>query len=62
MTMEEMERQLRILEDIEAIKSLQNEYIFYLLNGQWGEIANCFTENAYFIISRYEKRQRQRGN
>src|SRR4030042_6654841 len=57
MTFEEMEKRLRILEDIEAIKSLQNEYVFYLLNGQWREIADCFTENAFFLISKFEKRQ-----
>ena len=57
MTFEEMEKRLNILENIEAIKSLQNEYIFYLLNGQWREIADCFSENAFFLISKFEKHQ-----
>jgi hypothetical protein len=57
MTFEEMEKQLKILGDIEAIKCLQNEYIFYLLNGQWKEIADCFSENAYVNIWRHGKHQ-----
>ena len=57
MTFEEMEKRLRILEDIEAIKSLQNEYIFHLLNGQWGKMADFFAENAYVNIWRHGKCQ-----
>jgi hypothetical protein len=57
MTFEEMEKRIRILEDIEAIKSLQNEYIFYLLNSQWGEMADFFAENAYVNIWRHGKRR-----
>ena len=57
MTFEEIEKRLRILEDIEAIKSLQNEYIFYLLNGQWKAIADCFAENAHVHIWKHGKCQ-----
>jgi hypothetical protein len=46
---------LRTLENIEAMQGLHNEYSYYLLTGQWRERADCFEENAYVLISRYEK-------
>jgi len=57
MTLEEMEKQIRTLADIEAIKNLQHEYIFYLLNGQWEEIPDFFTESALVLVSKFEKCQ-----
>jgi hypothetical protein len=55
MTLEEMEKELRTLKDIEAIKCLQNEYLFYLLNRQWADIPDCFTKDAIFLIAKFEK-------
>lgn len=57
MTLEELEKRLKRLEEIEAIKCLQNEYIFYLLNGQWEEIVECFSENAQVHIWRHGRCQ-----
>lgn len=48
---------LRTLEDSETIQGLHNEHIYHLLTGQWRERADCFAENAYVLISRYEKYQ-----
>jgi hypothetical protein len=55
MTLKELEKQVTTLADIEAIKSLQNEYIFYLLNRQWTEITDFFTDDAFVLVSRLEK-------
>jgi hypothetical protein len=51
--LEEISRRLQTLEDIEAIKRLQNQYIFFLLNNQWKDMADCFTEDAYANIWRH---------
>ncbi len=53
MNTEELARRLQTLEDIEQIKNLQHQYIFYLLNNQWKEMAECFTEDAYANIWRH---------
>ena len=42
MNLEEMENRLKVLEDIEAIKSLQREYVFYVCNHQWDKVADFF--------------------
>ncbi|MFH1647956.1 MAG: nuclear transport factor 2 family protein [Chloroflexota bacterium] len=46
MTLEEMEKRLKAIEDAEAIKNMHNDYLFYLNNRQWPEMAECFTEDA----------------
>ena len=60
MTLEELEKQVTTLIDIEAIKSLQNEYIFYLLNRQWTEIPDFFTDDAFVLVSKLDKAQVRR--
>jgi hypothetical protein len=35
MTLEEIEKRLKLLEDGESIKSLHREYIFLLINHEW---------------------------
>ena len=54
MTPGEIEERLRTLEDIEAIKNLQNEYLFYVLNRQWEEIPEFFTDDAGVWVSTME--------
>jgi ketosteroid isomerase-like protein len=56
MKIDELEKRLRTLEDIEEIKSLHREYIYYLLNSQWKEMADCFTEDAMTNIWRHGPR------
>lgn len=46
MTLEEMEKRLRTLEDIEEIRKLQARYVNSLINLQWGELADCFAEDG----------------
>ena len=46
MTIEELEARLRTLEDTEAIKGFHRQYVFYLNNCQWDDMAECFTEDA----------------
>ena len=55
MKLEEMEKRLKTMEDIEAIKDLQNEYLFYLLNRQWTEIPDFFTDDAFVIVGKHGK-------
>lgn len=53
MNLEEMEKRLRRLEDVEAIKALHRDYIFGLNNRQWHEMAGCFTDDAKALIFRH---------
>jgi hypothetical protein len=53
MNMEEIAKRLQTLEDIEEIRNLQHEYIFFLLNNQWKEMSECFTDDAYANIWRH---------
>lgn len=57
MTLEELEKKLRILEDIEAIKNLHHEYIFQLNNRQWDEIIDGFVEDATTNIGHHGLRK-----
>lgn len=53
MDLDGIAKRIQALEDIEAIKNLQYQYIFYLLNSQWKEMADCFTDDAYASIWRH---------
>ncbi|MBN1643680.1 MAG: nuclear transport factor 2 family protein [Dehalococcoidales bacterium] len=53
MELDEITRRLQTLEDIEAIERLQHRYIYLLLNNQWQEMADCFTQDAYANIWRH---------
>lgn len=46
MKLEEMEERLRTLTDIEDIRNMHYEYVFWLNNQQWDEMADCFVEDA----------------
>jgi hypothetical protein len=45
-TLEEMEKRLRRLEDIEEIRQLQIRYVNCLIQTKWDEIMDCFTDDA----------------
>ena len=51
MSLEELEKRLSILEDIEEIKSMHREYVFWLVNHQWEDMVDCFTEDATAVIA-----------
>jgi ketosteroid isomerase-like protein len=55
MDIEAMEKRLRAVEDTEAIKTLQNEYLFRVLNRQWAEIPECFADDAFIIVGPHGK-------
>ncbi len=46
MTVEELERRVKTLEDVEAIKSMHRDYVFWLTSGQTEEVIGCFAEDA----------------
>jgi len=46
MTLEELEKRVKILEDIEEIKKLHINYVYLLCDLQWDEMLDCFAENA----------------
>ncbi len=46
MTLEEMEKRLQALEDLEEIKKLHRKYISYLDNLQFDKVLDLFTDDA----------------
>jgi hypothetical protein len=54
-TLEELEKRVRVLEDIEEIKQLHRNYIFWLSNTQLEEILGCFAEKATVKIGAHEE-------
>lgn len=46
MELEELEKRLRNLEDIEAIKQLQVRYVNDLTTIDWDDLVDCFTDDA----------------
>ena len=46
MTLEELEKRVKVLEDIEEIKKLHTNYVYLLCNLQWDDMLDCFAENA----------------
>ncbi len=53
MTLEEIEKKLKILEDLEEIRTLHHEYIFRLNNRQWDEIIDSFVEDGTANIAHH---------
>jgi hypothetical protein len=51
MTLQEIERRLQRLEDLEEIKTLTHHYIDCLLYVKWDDLVDCFTENAIVDIA-----------
>jgi hypothetical protein len=43
---EELEKRIRVLEDIEAIKQLHTDYVYMLCDLQWDRMLDCFAEGA----------------
>jgi ketosteroid isomerase-like protein len=53
MTPSDFGKRLQMLEDIEAIKQLHHEYIYFLNNRQWDDMAELFAEDATAHIYRH---------
>ena len=54
MTLEEMEKRLRVVEDTEKIKQLQIHYVNCLAFAKWDEVMDCFAEDSEFIFKEGE--------
>lgn len=57
MTLEEIEKRLRELEDLEEIKKLHRQYIFWVNSRNWDDIVNSFTEDGWVHIQGRELHQ-----
>lgn len=53
MTLEELEKRVRALEDAEEIKTLHREYLFYISNLEIDKALDCFAENITTEIAQY---------
>ncbi|MBN1176760.1 MAG: nuclear transport factor 2 family protein [Dehalococcoidales bacterium] len=51
MKLEEMEKRLKNLEDIESIRQLQIRYVNDLTTIDWDDLLDCFTEDAVVDLS-----------
>jgi ketosteroid isomerase-like protein len=46
MSLEEMEKRVGVLEDIEAIKKMHREYVYALASQQWDDMLDCFADDG----------------
>jgi len=46
MSLEELEKRIKVLEDIDQIQKLQVRYVNCLTTASWPEVLDCFAENA----------------
>lgn len=46
MSLEEIEKRLKVLEDIEEIKQLHVHYVNCLTTVEWDQVVDCFAENG----------------
>jgi len=56
-TLEEMEKRIRVLEDIEAIKKLHREYVYALASQQWDDMLDCFADDGIADIWQWGPRK-----
>jgi hypothetical protein len=52
-TYEELEKRVKYLEDIEKIKELHREYLFYISNLEFDKALDCFAENIVADVADY---------
>ncbi|MFC1532675.1 nuclear transport factor 2 family protein [Thermodesulfobacteriota bacterium] len=50
MTLEELKKRVKVLQDIEEIKKMHRDYIFWLSEQNWDDMTECFAENAIIKI------------
>jgi len=53
----EYEKRLKRLEDIQAIKDLHREYVYWVNECKWDEIIDCFTEDCAVNIGKWGLRR-----
>jgi hypothetical protein len=56
-TLEELQKRLRVLEDIEEIKKLHRTYVYCLSSRQWDDLLDCFAEDAIADIGQHGLRR-----
>jgi len=57
MSLEELQKRIRVLEDIEAIEKLHRKYIFSLSSRAWDDLLDCFAEDSVADIGQHGFRQ-----
>jgi len=57
MTLEELEKRIIFLEDMEKIKMLHREYLFYISNVEMDKALECFSENIVTDIAQYGEKK-----
>ncbi len=50
LNLESLDRRLRLLEDIEAIRDLRMRYHYCINEGEWGGVVDLYTEDAHVAI------------
>jgi ketosteroid isomerase-like protein len=53
--LQDISKRLQALEDIEAIKNLHREYVYWINSRQWDKTTDCFTEDAIAVIFRHPR-------
>jgi hypothetical protein len=53
MSLEDLEKRIRRLEDLEEIKTLHREYLMYIQNLEIDKALDCFSENIVTEIAQY---------
>jgi ketosteroid isomerase-like protein len=43
---DELEKRIEKIENLEALKNLHRQYIYYVNSQQWDKVIDCFTEDA----------------
>ena len=51
MTLEELEKRVMALEDVEAIKDMHRDYVYALISQQWDDMVEYFAEDATAAIA-----------
>jgi len=53
MSIEDLEKRIRVLEDAEQIKTMHREYLFFISNLEMDKALDCFSENIVADIADY---------
>ena len=59
MTLEEIEKRLSAIEDVEAIKQVQFSYVNGLMFADWPEVMECFTDDC--VLDVFVEREKVQG-
>ena len=57
MATDEMEKQVKRMLDIQDIKDLHREYVYWVANCEWDRVIDCFTEDCSVNISKWGLRK-----